>query len=234
MTVRVLLADDQVPSDSDEENKNTKEEIVRELGAKLPNVEHVYEENHRWYQGLLDYLSNRQNATIIKVKTIAHAQSALKVRDSYDVAIIDISWHGDRNLTSGRRGDAGLKLLQTLALDNRESKDPKALIAFSQNFETDLELVATVLECGALPIQKDYQKPQLCYRTLTAAVKLLARVHAKPEVETRDVANLTIKQLLMELKASQLWAVGTALVLAVAGLVGFAFWFGKAFGDLAK
>jgi hypothetical protein len=230
MTVRVLLADDQVPSDSAEENQNTKEEIVRELGAKLPNVERAYEEDHQWYQGLLDHLSNRQNVTIIKAKTIAHAQSALKVRDSFDVAIIDISWHGDRNITSGRRSDAGLKLLQTLALDNRESKDPKALIAFSQNFKTDLELVATVLECGALPIQKDYKEPQLCYRTLAAAVKLLAGVHAKPEVTTRDVANLTVKQLLMELKASQLWAVGTALVAAAAGLASLAFWFGKTFG----
>jgi CheY-like chemotaxis protein len=234
MTVRVLLADDQVPSDSAEENQNTKEEILRELGAELPNVEHRYEEDHQWYQGLLDYLSNRQNVTIIKAKTIAHAQSALKVRDSYDVAIIDISWHGDRNITSGKRSDAGLKLLQTLAHDNRESKDPKALIAFSQNFKNDLELVATVLEYGALPIQKDYDEPQLCYRTLAAAVKLLAGVHANPEVEARDVANRTVKQLLVDLKASQLWTVGTALIAAATGLAGFAFWLGKTVGGLAK
>jgi hypothetical protein len=233
MTIRVLFADDQIPSQSDADNKRTRDEIVRVLKSRLPDVERAYEEDNRWFEGLLEHLSTRQGMEIIGTKTIAQAEAQLKRRETFDVAVIDLAWTGDPSLSSDQKANAGLKLLRSLSEENKRTHDYKPTIVFSQNFKSDFELVAIVLENGALPVQKDYT--ELGYRTLGAAIKLLARVATPLETKRHivgglpsDVGGLTLSQLLRSgVPISQLWAAGTAIVGAAAVLAGVAFWLGK-------
>jgi hypothetical protein len=223
MPIRVLFADDQIPSESDADNKRARDEIVRELSSRIPDVQRAYEADHRWFEGLLQHLSVRQGMEIIRVKTIAQAEARLKQRDTFDVAVIDLSWTGDPSLSSDQKANAGLKLLQSLSEENKRTHDYKPTIAFSQNFKSDFELVALVLEKGALPIQKDYS--ELGYRTLGGAIKLLASVATPLKAKMRDVegpvsnvGGLTLAQLLTSLTIPQLWAGVTAIVSALAAL----------------
>lgn len=234
MTIRVLFADDQIPSQSDADNKRARDEIVRELGNKDPDIERKYEENHRWFQGLLQHLSARQGLEIIGAKTIAEAKAQLRQRDTFDVAVIDITWNGDPSVSSDEKADAGLHLIRWLSKENKKANDYKPAIGFSQNFERDNMLVADVLEAGALPVQKHYT--ELDRRMLGAAIMLLARVATPLENKKRplgelssDVGAPTLSQIL-SVPVSQLWAAGTAIVGAAAGLAGAAFWLGKTLG----
>ena len=54
----ILFADDQVPSDSKEENDRTKEEIRREFAVAKPevDVDTAFADDQQWFTGLLGYL----------------------------------------------------------------------------------------------------------------------------------------------------------------------------------
>jgi hypothetical protein len=232
MTIRVLFADDQIPSQSDEDNEKTRREIVQVLSSKFPDADRMYEEDHRWFEGLLDYLSTVQGMKIIRAKTKAQAEAQVKQRDTFDVAVIDLTWIGDPSLKSDEKKTAGNELLELLSEENKRARDYKPVIAFSQNFEKNFELITTVLEKGALPIQKDYT--ELGHRMLGAAIKRVAM-----PLETRrriagglpsDLGGLTLSQLLSELTVVQLWTAGTTMFGAAAGLASLAFWLGKTLG----
>ena len=172
---------------------------------------------------------------IIGTKTVAQTEARLRQRDTFDVAVIDLAWNGDPNLSSDKKADAGLNLLRLISEENKKARDYKPAIAFSQNFRSDLELVAIVLENGALPVQKEYT--ELGHRMLGAAIKLLARGTMPPESNRRLVeglssgtGGLTLSQLISAVPISQLWTAGTALVGAAAALAGVAFWLGKTLG----
>jgi hypothetical protein len=91
MAVRVVFADDQVPSENDRKNEQARAEIVRELKSTRPNIEADYEQNRIWFSDLLSYLQHREGLKVIPAKTVAEAESKLRKREDYDVAIIDIS-----------------------------------------------------------------------------------------------------------------------------------------------
>jgi len=233
MTIRVLFADDQIPSEKDADNKRARDEIVKELKETLPNIELEYEKDHRWLVGLLNYLSTRQGLEIVRAKTFAEAKAQLKERNTFDVAVIDLAWTGDPSLGSDEKANAGHKLLQSLSEENKRAHDYKPAIAFSESFKKDLGLVADVLEKGALPIQKD--GTEVGNRTLGAAIKLLARIATPLETKlTSDAGKLTVSQLLkllVSLTIPQFWGAASAIVGAVGALFAFAFWLGKTYGN---
>ena len=172
----ILLADDQVPWDSNVENDRTKAEIGREFATAKPHVDvnAAFADDYAWFTGLLAYLEHTKGETVIRARTFDEAKQQLENPRGLDVAIIDLSWWGDYTLPQGasHRHNRGLKLLPAAGGESR-SKVP--IISLSQNFSDDFELISTVLERGALPVPKNYKDRELGYRALYAAVQYLTR-----------------------------------------------------------
>lgn len=204
--LRILLADDQVPWDTDAENQRTKEEIRREFAVAKPhvNVDVAFEDDYRWFTGLLAYLEQTKGETVIRARTFEEARQRLENPRELDVAIVDLSWWGDYTLLPGasERQNRGRELLPG-AVDANRSKIP--IVSLSQNFSDDFELMSTVLERGALPVPKNYQARELGYRALYAAVQYLTknqgRGSSKVELfishahEDRDLAKRLVRAI---------------------------------------
>jgi len=173
MVTRILFADDQIPWDKDADNEKVRQEIAKELAGKIPDVSAAYEQDKRWFADLIDSLTT-QGVEVSPARTYSEAEQKIKRPKDFDVAIVDLSWTGDRRLKSDEKKNAGLKLLDLISKQNEQGDDYTPVIAFSQNYKTQPLLVATVLEMGALPIQKEYS--EVGHRTLAAAVKLLAKL----------------------------------------------------------
>jgi hypothetical protein len=228
MAVRVVFADDQVPSEDARQNEFARDEIIRVKGPKDPDIEAKYREDDKWFRDLIRFLEDREGFTIIRAKTKSEAESKLR-QGEYDVAVVDISWFGDQNVTSGKE-DAGLELLTLAAELNRGSKLRRPVIAFSQNFATDFELVAKVSDRGALPIQKYYSESG--HRILGAAIKVLSDPVKGPVVERRT-SEPTVKELFELVGGLPYYKLGTMLA-AVAGIVSAAFSLGVKFAPLFR
>ena len=174
--LRILFADDQLPWPTDMENERTKEEIRREFGLAKPDidVDAAFAEDYAWFTGLLAYLEQTKGETVIRARTFDEARQHIENPRGLDVAIVDLSWWGDYTLPQGasHRHNQGLKLLAETVDTNRPGVP---LISLSQNFKDDFELMSTVLERGALPVPKNYERPELGYRALYAAVQYLTR-----------------------------------------------------------
>ena len=176
MPLTILLADDQVPWDTNAENDRTKAEIRREFAIVKPHVDidTAFADDFAWFTGLLKYLEQTKGETVIRARTFDEAKQRIENPRGLDVAIIDLSWWGDYTLPPGasHRHNQGLKLLAAAGDGNR----PKVpIVSLSQNFSNDFELISTVLERGALPVPKNYQHRELGYRALYAAVQYLTR-----------------------------------------------------------
>jgi hypothetical protein len=176
--LRILFADDQLPSPIDAENERTRNELRREL-ANRPEIEDInkaFDEDFQWFNGLLDYLEKTKHVRVIRAASFGEACSRLENPQEFDVAVIDLSWWGDATLPPGRqhRHNRGLELLERIAACRRASGKPIPTIALSQNFRDNFELMSTVLEMDALPIPKAYDR--LGYRALFAALQHLARL----------------------------------------------------------
>src|ERR1700730_2441201 len=170
--MRVLFADDQLPSSNEAQNESYKEEFRKELSGKLDNFDAAYREDYAWFSDLIRHLSVDMGFTWNNVKSFSKAKELVRKRDDYDVAVIDLSWTGDPALAPAEKKNAGLAILRLIAEGNQSTGIYKPVIAFSQNYK-DLELFAKVLETDALPIPKDYTPTG--HRTLAAAIKLLGK-----------------------------------------------------------
>jgi CheY-like chemotaxis protein len=206
MVTRVLFADDQIPWERDTDNDKVRQEIVKELGNKLPNVNEAYEQDKRWFTDLIDSRKT-QGLELNLARTFSEAEQKIKQSTEYEVAIIDLSWSGDRRLKSADKKNAGLKLIDQLAAQNESGNRYTPVIAFSQNYKEQPLLVATVLEKAALPVQKEYS--ELGHRTLAAAVKLLAKlrpaVEPKPRNEVVSAASASGSRIFIGHGRSLLW-----------------------------
>jgi TIR domain len=178
--LKILLADDQVPWDTNAENERVKAEIRREFAIVKPHldVDKAFADDFAWFTGLLKYLEQTKGETVIRAPTFGVAKERIENPRGLDVAIVDLSWWGDHTLPqtqpqgTAHRHNQGLKLLPA-AGDGNRSNVP--IICLSQNFSDDFELMSTVYERGALPVPKNYQDRQLGYRALYGAVQYLTR-----------------------------------------------------------
>jgi hypothetical protein len=227
--MRVLFADDQIPSPSDAENDRCKEELRKELAAKLDHFEAAYREDFAWFTELVRYLSVDMGFKLTTAKSFAKAKEFAQKREEYDVAVIDLSWTGDPGLSPGEKRNAGLEILRLIAEGNRSTGQYKPTIAFSQNYTKDPELFAQVLETGALPIPKDYTSTG--HRSLAAAIKLMGvqLTATKSEPATRW-ESATIGTILKTLTVGQLWSVVATVAGAFAAVASLAYWFGANVG----
>lgn len=169
--MRVLFADDQIPSSIDAENAICKRELRNELSGKLPNFDSAYQADYEWFTELVRYLSVDMGFTLTTARSFSKAMELAEKRDDYDVAVIDLSWTGDPGIAPGEKKNSGLKILRAIAEGNKRAGQYKPTIAFSQNYQKDHGLFAEVLETDALPIPKDYTETG--HRSLGAAIKLM-------------------------------------------------------------
>jgi predicted nucleotide-binding protein len=203
MFTEVLFADDQIPWEDEAENKKVQQEIAKELRSKMRNVNAAYKRNRRWFEKLLNSLTE-QGVKVTPARTYSKAEQMMKQRKDFDVVIIDLTWTGDRRLTSRKeKEEAGLNLLDLISKQNKQGDRYTPVIAFSQQYKTSPNFVATILECGALPIQKEYS--EVGHRTLAAAVKLLAKLRPAPTRTSRVVATPSPRKIFIGHGGSGLW-----------------------------
>jgi len=208
----ILLADDQIPWETNAENDRAKAEIRREFAIVKPkvDVDTAFADDYAWFTGLLAYLEHTKGETVIRARTFDEAKRRIENPRGLDVAIVDLSWWGDYTLPQGasHRHNRGRDLLPASGDRNR----PKVpIISLSQNFSDDFELMTTVLERGAFPVPKNYQARDLSYRALYAAVRYLTRerrrIGSKIEVfvshahEDRDLAQRLVSAIATGLQA---------------------------------
>ena len=223
--MRVLFADDQLPHADSAQDERCKAELLREVGQRLMDFERAYQEDHKWFSELVQYLSVDMGLTLLPFQSFDRAKLAASDRQSYDIAVIDLSWNGDPGLPPNKRKNVGLDIIRMIAADNRSTGTYKPLIAFSQYFSLDPELFAQVLEADALPIPKDYSPTG--HRTLAAAIKLLGRASSTNRVgKSVDWEKLTVAQIAQALKPSQAWSLLGTLAGSLSGLAAFAYWLG--------
>ena len=176
MTLRVLFADDQLPSLDQAENERTRNEIRRELGAKLADPDAAFDADFHWFQGLLNYFKIK-DLQIIGVRSFDEARSKIESPHDFDIAVIDLSWWGDNRLPHGphHRDNVGTQLIRRLAEIGHDRGLKIPVIAYSQNFKSNFELMSDVLDTGALPVPKSYD--DIGYRALYSAIRHLARIY---------------------------------------------------------
>jgi hypothetical protein len=173
MAKRVLFADDQIPWGDEKRDAKVRAEIVTELGKKLreegKDPKQAYEHDKLWMGELIQYLSVKYGFEVIPERGYDRAEQRIKKREKYDIYIIDLSWNGDPKLKHGKRKDVGIKLLELIATYNPETP----VIAFSQNFEKDAELMSRVVARNAFPMQKHYK--EIDYQLLAHTILFLTR-----------------------------------------------------------
>jgi hypothetical protein len=231
--LRILFADDQIPSSVEDDNLAVARELTSQLGAKFASqgrdLAAAIREDREWFDELTQRLA--RNFDLVRARTAAVAEARLRDPEAFDIAILDLSWTGDASLALSERPSQGFKLLDLLSDPNADGTLRKPAIAFSQNFRSDSVLFGDVLRRGALPVPKDYTKtPQGTYPghdALVAAVEYLALSQlATPR--KKPPADLTIGELLKGMKPAQLWGVLAALAAAYVATATTGFAFGRA------
>jgi len=209
--IRVLFADDQWPYDQTEQNADVKDAILKEISDKLraanKDPELAFSNDFAWFQGLRQHLNERFE--VVPARTFADAKAALLERNKFDIAVIDLSWYGDAHLPSGQRENAGLKLLDFLQDQNDKDQGYKPILAFSQNFEKDLQLMSLVLEKGAFPVPKMYSDTG--YQAIASAITYIAKVRP-PGSKAEDPA-------IAAARVNKTTAIVAALITGILGLI---------------
>jgi len=210
--IRVLFADDQIPYEETNQNLRVKDAILQEIGDELraanKDPEIAFSEDFEWFQGLSQHLDERFK--VDPARTITEATNALHRRDEFDVAVIDLSWSGDATLPLGKRHNVGLELLEILQKQNDKNEDYKPVIAFSQNFKKDPQLMSLVLEHGALPVPKIYSETG--HQALSSAISYLAKVRP-PGSKAEDPA-------VAAARVTRKGAIVGAIITGILGLIG--------------
>jgi hypothetical protein len=210
--IRVLFADDQLPYDQAEQNSSVKQAILEEIGDKLraanKDPERAYAEDFAWFQGLRQHLDERFE--VIPARTFADASAALHKRDRFDIAVIDLSWSGDAQLPKGKRHNVGIELLEILREQNDKDQGFKPVLAFSQNFERDPQLMSLVLDRGALPVPKMYTHTG--HQALASAISYLAKV--RPPGSKAEDPGVAVARV------QKTTAIVVALITGILGLIG--------------
>jgi len=217
MSIRVILADDQIPWNIDSKDEIVKKEILAQIGEKLIKMgkdpEQCYEDDKEWFQELVNYLETKFELTY--VREFEEAERLFVKPEEFDVAVVDLSWTGDSTRKENPRENIGLKLLETLA----KSNPVMPVIAFSQNFEKDRELMSSVLEHGALPLQKYYDGTG--HQALASAIKYVSFKNITGQKKELDPGKVKIIEVLRGLTFSQGWKVA-ATVFAIFSFVAVA------------
>jgi hypothetical protein len=211
--IRVLFADDQLPYDQPEKNSSVKDAILEEIGDRLraanKDPERAFLDDFAWFKGLRQHLDERFE--VVAARTFADAMEKLLDRGKFDIAVIDLSWSGDGQLPRGERHNRGIKLLQILQEQNdKDQGGYKPVLAFSQNFANDPQLMSLVLDRGALPVPKLYSDTG--HQALASAISYLAKV--RPPGSKAEDPGVAVARV------QKTTAIVVALITGILGLIG--------------
>ncbi|MGZ9129670.1 MAG: TIR domain-containing protein [Candidatus Binatia bacterium] len=185
MAIRVLIADDQFPSDREEENRLVKQQLIQlkgeELRAKGKDPEAAVAEDRHWFEGLKEYLEIKLQYELVPARRFEEALGLIDKPDAFDVAVIDLSWTGDASLGTRSRKNIGMSLLERLYQQNSGGTTYKPVIALSQNYTEDAELVPLVVKKGALPVPKNYTP--MGHQAIGGAIEYVSRHGAENEIK---------------------------------------------------
>jgi predicted nucleotide-binding protein len=160
MAIKVLIADDQFPSEREEENEAAKQEIIRLKGEELKALgkdpELAVREDRDWFAGLKEYLEDKLQYLVVGARHFQDAVDLIARPDAFEVAVIDLSWTADATLGTRPRNNIGLKLVEQLYQCNRTAQRHRPVIVLSQNYTKDPELVPLIVRKDALPVPKNY------------------------------------------------------------------------------
>jgi hypothetical protein len=131
-------------------------------------------------------------------------------------------------LEPNKKKNAGLEILRIIQIGNETSKVRKPTIALSQNYKSQPELFATVLETGALPVPKDYTA--MGHRTLGAAIKFMSKSYSTVPATEIEWERASLTSVISKLTVPQIWKVGGAVVAVLAAYGGVAYKLGAVFG----
>ncbi len=219
MSLRIVLADDQIPWGVESKDKLVKGEILTQIGDRLirkgKDPEKCYDEDYVWFQKLVNYLETKFEAMYIR--EYEEAERIFASPGDFDVAVVDLSWTGDPSRGDKPRENIGLKLLEKL----KKSKKKIPVIAFSQNFEKDRELMSSVLEHGALPLQKHYDETG--HQALASAIKYVALQEADTARMKIEPDKLRIGEIANSLTFSQAWKITVAIITILSVVAGVSY-----------
>lgn len=184
MSIRVLLADDQIPWDNEEKDGRVRSEIIAEIGEilrqKNKDPAKAYEEDRVWFKDLIRYLEVQRTYDVEKVREYYEVDKWIEDADSFDVIVIDLSWTGDHRLPRGERSDVGLLLIKKI----RQKHPNVPIVAFSQNYESRTELMDRVTNLNAFPLQKNYS--HVDRQALASAIEFLSRERQFSDIGAPD------------------------------------------------
>jgi hypothetical protein len=190
--IRIFFADDQIPWNDPARDELVFDEINKEKGEALKALgmdpRKAFEEDKEWFSGLLHYLESTYSLKIESERVYRNAVDRLEDPSKYSAAVIDLSWSGDGTLPLGRRSNVGLQLIDRV----NKSRHPIPVIAFSQNFASNRELMSQVTSRNAFPMQKNYN--ELDYQALGAAILYLTR-HERAKVDIPNHAVGDVKKI---------------------------------------
>jgi hypothetical protein len=155
------------------------------------------------------------------MKSFAKAKELSQQPDRYDLAVIDLSWTGDPALEPREKKNAGLEILRII----QANKAKKPTIALSQNFKSQPDLFATVLETGALPVPKDYTPTG--HHALGAAIKFMDQSFYI-NWDSESVGSIIHK--ISKRRMKDVWKIGGAVVAVLATYGSIAYKLGATFG----
>ena len=221
-SLRIFLADDQIPPDD-----ISLEEFRRRSEEKHWPMDFI--DQCVFMRGVVQALRDHS----YHVSTARTYKDALRQIDEsdFDLAIIDLGWFIDLELTEADRPAAGWLICDHL--DEKDSSGGRATpqIVFSSRFLKTPELSREAARKGKLPVYKE--ATQAVLESLLAAVRFVETTAlgkagdgtASQGRFRRQLEELLLKSLGMPLKEYQRWTVltivlvGVSFVLLLAGVV---------------
>ena len=221
---RILFADDQIPVLDEEKNERFKQELRKELSSKFEDFETAYQEDNKWFGELIGYLQIDKGFEVTIAKSFSTARNLVEQRDDYDVAVIDLSWTGDPDVPPDKKKNAGLELLRLVAEENETTGVTKPTLAFSQNYEQDPEVLASVLEADSIPIPKHYSKAG--QRSLAAAIILVVnRVDRSGNTSNLKTMG-DVVDMVQNLSPAIVWQIVVGMFAVLSAVATVAYWLG--------
>jgi CheY-like chemotaxis protein len=146
--LRVLIADDQIPDDDVPDG-----DVLTWAQQQYPDFGRGFQEACVVMRRAVNTL--RDGCSVTVARRFADALELIR-RETFDLAIIDLGWAGDRSVPNERT--AGWKLVDVIKAEDRKhpERPPTDQIIYSSRFEVQPDLGQEAANKGILPFYKPY------------------------------------------------------------------------------
>jgi hypothetical protein len=213
--IRILFADDQIPDDKIPDDK----------------IESILKEQHPdWPTSFIAaFLVMRKAVKTLRdsgydvIVATKHRQAMeLAKKGGYNMAIIDLGWYADDELSESQQPYSGWDISEVLELSDKETGRRTPQIIYSNRFAEDSAISIKAADERKLPLYKIYSEEG--HQALRATVRFIeANVSTDPFLES--MRNSLLQCLIEPLNQQRKWFnltilfVGLSFVLLLIGLV---------------